>query len=162
MMELRCRLVLAASNIIRLKALHLSLRLTYLLTEWFIELHFAAKNSYAVTILESSYPLINDWLVSRVTDPVSPNGKIRFWISNSSKICSYLAFFQYLLTKVLINKKKHVKKLGFVFFVFVFFIWIGTGSLFSLGSDPVKTEPGSAGLAGKDDVWPLLDLRPHI
>ena len=39
---LRCRQV--SSTVIRPKASNLGLRLTYLLTEWFIELHFAAKN----------------------------------------------------------------------------------------------------------------------
>ena len=48
MVELRCQLAPAASKVTRLKASNLSLRQTYLqtdrLTEWFIVLHFVAKN----------------------------------------------------------------------------------------------------------------------
>jgi len=38
-------LLVAASEVIRLKASNLSPKKTYLLTEWFIVLHFASKNT---------------------------------------------------------------------------------------------------------------------
>ena len=61
MVELRCRLMPAASKVIMLKASKASDRQTYILTDWYLVLHFAPKNRRTDTAWKKGFTYLQTW-----------------------------------------------------------------------------------------------------